>query len=745
MNPYPDDPNAWSKLKADVPEFSARANFQAIYDAITYDPAEHGDLASFFPRVPDGAVIDIAPGTYFAQIRLEHSVYIRATGDVVFNGTGADDILVCTADFLVIEGIKFVQTSTQRGGVVRVSAGYTSLVNCRLESPSLSPVVASGDGAVDLFSCEVCNSLNPGVHCIDSSRVRLNGSAIHGCRTAGVLVDGNAIAFFYSSSLTQNGGPGVVVRANGGLQLTETTLSQNGRAALDIASTGFIHLEKSIIQDSASGYGVAAHRSAGVRITDCQFLRCDFGAIYAYDKSVVASSSSRYQDAKRGAIVHVTTQAFVYSDGDSFRGAAIAALAADNRGKLEARNATIEDVTGCGAAVYEHSKLILSGCSIARCGMFGIQGRDQSVLEIEQLSISSTVLSCLVVTGNCNGCIQGSRFSDSQRSSSELSFLSSFSFFDCEFSASNDAGLVCRGPLSCRFEGCTFARNRKLGVDSGGENCVPVFVRCRFEGNLIVGVNSSDRSSIFVVSGVVVDCGGLGVVSQDGGKVVMQGAEVMRCSEAGVAVFGGGEIVCKEVQVHDNEILGCEVMGRGSRATFIDSMFAGQDSAPSMLATDEAVVQCEGCNFSTVAHPHCDVRCGAVLCLVKCDVSGSRGVGLQVHDGATLLMDGVAIHDERRYGVLVGINGTCNAVNSRVSDCGSGGLYSIEKAQAELEHCLFENNGQVALQLLGGTVEMEDCAVNGHTTFGVFVDPAASFSEVRTKFTGCGQKDIHHS
>jgi hypothetical protein len=225
----------------------------------------------------------------------------------------------------------------------------------------------------------------------------------------------------------------------------------------------------------------------------------------------------------------------------------------------------------------------------------------------------------------------------------------------------------------------------------------------------------------------------------------MQEAEVMRCAEAGIAVFEGGELICKQVQVHDNEVLGCEVMDLGSRARFIDSMFTTQDVAPSMLVTDEAVVQCEGCNFSSAAHPHCDTRRGAVLCLLNCDVSGSRGVGLQVHDGATLLMDGVVIHDERKYGVLVGINGTFKAVNSRVRDCGSGGLYSIERAHAELEHCSFENNGQVALQLLGGTVTMADCIINGHTTFGVFVDPAASFSEVRTKFTECGQKDIHHS
>jgi hypothetical protein len=54
----------------------------------------------------------------------------------------------------------------------------------------------------------------------------------------------------------------------------------------------------------------------------------------------------------------------VYSDADSFRGTTIAALAADNRGRLEVRNATIEDVTGCGAAIHEHSKLTLSGCAM---------------------------------------------------------------------------------------------------------------------------------------------------------------------------------------------------------------------------------------------------------------------------------------------------------------------------------------------------------------------------------------------
>lgn len=69
----------------------------------------------------------------------------------------------------------------------------------------------------------------------------------------------------------------------------------------------------------------------------------------------------------------------------------------------------------------------------------------------------------------------------------------------------------------------------------------------------------------------------------------------------------------------------------------------------------------------------------------------------------------------------------------------------MERAHAELGHGSFENNGQVALQLLGGTIAMEDCIADGHTTIGVFVDPAASFSEVRTKCTGRGQKDIHQN
>jgi hypothetical protein len=146
----------------------------------------------------------------------------------------------------------------------------------------------------------------------------------------------------------------------------------------------------------------------------------------------------------------------------------------------------------------------------------------------------------------------------------------------------------------------------------------------------------------------------------------MQDAEVMYCTEARIAVFDRGEMICKQVQVHDNEVLGCEVMDLGSRARFVDSIFACQDTAPSILVIDEAIMQCESCNLSSPAHPHCDIRRGAVLCSVNCDVSGLRGVALQVHDGARLLMDEVTIHDERKYRVLVGVNGMCMAVNSRV-------------------------------------------------------------------------------
>jgi hypothetical protein len=214
--------------------------------------------------------------------------------------------------------------------------------------------------------------------------------------------------------------------------------------------------------------------------------------------------------------------------------------------------------------------------------------------------------------------------------------------------------------------------------------------------------------------------------------------DISACGEAAVAVFERGQVAFCASRLRDNSNFGCQVSSKGASARFIMTIFAGH--AGSVFALDASVVQGETWKFVGAVQVHCEVRKGAIAHFDGCEVQGAvSGIGLQVHDSATLQLDTVKVQKQAKFGIVVG-NGTCKAFNSVVSDYGARGVYAQEGATVELEKCKLEKNGEAGIQAQGGVVKITECGISGHT-YGVVVQPAAKFTEVSPRYEANEKKD----
>jgi hypothetical protein len=74
----------------------------------------------------------------------------------------------------------------------------------------------------------------------------------------------------------------------------------------------------------------------------------------------------------------------------------------------------------------------------------------------------------------------------------------------------------------------------------------------------------------------------------------------------------------------------------------------------------------------------------------------------------------------------------------------SGAVYSQVGGTGEFEECVFERNGQVGVQVQGGSVQLTACRIVGHT-YGAFVASGAKIVDAGTKFERIDQKDIFYA
>jgi nitrous oxidase accessory protein NosD len=719
---FESDPDPLDRLVTENPEIEAKTDFVGTR-RLEYSLQDHGPLQAVLDELEPFALVEIPAGEYRLDLHLHKAVYLQASGTVTITGAGRADVITCDAEFVVLDGLTIRQGNSRRGGAVFVASGFTSLINCQISSGALSAVFLSGTAAADLYDCELSKSFNPVLHLTENSIARCLESTICDGKTYGVVVDGDASLSISGSTVCGCAASGIATNGRANLHVSESEITQNRITGLDLSSTGHLHIEYSKVTDHAQGTGLLCRGGAAAMILESSFSNAKFGLVRASEGGVVKSSLNVFKDCQSSGMIVAERRGFVQSENDTFEGSCQAAIAASSLGVVRASQVQLESLGGGLALAIGRGKVCLEDTSVIGLTNFGVEAKDDSVLELVGVTLSEVAGPC-VAGRKAHGFVRDCRFSKSSVGC-EFWNCECIDVSGCEFGDHEAVGLVVRGSNVT----CTDSQFR-----GGQAGCVITdgsltLVGSRFEGSSLAAL-SVLGGLCHIRKATILSAGQFGLTVSCG-QLVGEQVEVSSAS-IGVGVFAGGELT-----IFEGKVQSAQVESGGAKARFVNGRLTH-----GIVALNNALVQCEGCHLEDAAQPHCEIRQGAIVHLQGCDVGPSRsGVGLQVHRAGELRLDGGRVHDAAKFGVVVGEGGGLKAAQAAIAGCGIGGVYAADDAKVECHATNLEANGQIGLQVQGGDVKINDCLISGHE-YGVVVGEAATFAEAATKYENNKKKDI---
>jgi hypothetical protein len=394
------------------------------------------------------------------------------------------------------------------------------------------------------------------------------------------------------------------------------------------------------------------------------------------------------------------------------------------------------------AMLFEAGVIVMSDSTIQRVARFGFQATRSSVLQLTNVTI--TQMGCGILGNQIRGFARGCTFSNSSNTGAEMTDVSEFEFEDCTFSGNETAGISYRESSAVRAINCRFDGNRRTGVDINGRECKPIFANCQFRDNGVIGANVVGGSAPKFVGGLVARSAKVGISVAEA-TFEADALEIAENRQAGLSISEGSKATFTRCLIRNHPTFSLQVHNDGATATFEGTHFTECGSVHLFVVQEGAVV-CKGCKLDSSNSPHCEVREGGHITLDGCDVSRTvKGIGLQVREGGKLTLLNTKIHNEQKFGVMVGDGGFVEATSCTFIDCAVGALYVQGTGTVVVTTSRLENNGNYGLQVEGGTVTLNQCLVKNHRAYGVVLRPGAQFVDNETRYESNGQKDVFHA
>ncbi|KAH0791457.1 Hsp70 family protein [Histomonas meleagridis] len=729
-----------SRTNISFQEFSKKADFTSA-GTVKFNPATDGTIQSVLNKSPAYSLIEIPEGEYNEELTILKPFYVRGNGKVKILGKGAGDVIAINGDYVVLENLHIKQIDTREGGGISIQGGYGKVINCEVESEVLSTIAVNGKANVEIINSKLSGSFNPCLHCSDECIVYCEHTKFKKSKTYGVYTCNNTTLYLDNCKVSKNA-EGAYIIDHSNLYAKKSEFKKNENSGIGILTDGKALVQDCDVHDHKGSAGIFGANGSAFHIDKCNFTNNDIAAVKVSEGSILRSTNNVYKDSEQNCIVLVNDNGFAYCENDSFSGKCIAALVAFENGSVEAKGISIRDVDGAGLLCYDSGNLKVSDSMIDKTTGVAMQIRNQSHIEFENVSITNTQKVGALIVSEVSGYIKNCKFMYVNGAGAEIAEITDLLIEDCEFNNNTTGGLAIHDKNSFTIMNCKFCNN-VIGCDISGENDSVKFDKCEFNNNTQIGIHTSANSSPNFSDCVVSGNGQIGLASTTS-KVHLQGCDFNANQMAGLSFSDSCKAVLENCVIHDNKNFGLQVHTSNTHVKLIDCKILNHINTSSLICLNDAVVRCINCKFESSLHPHCEIREGGKVSMKKCDLSNtSKGIGIQVHDDGVFKINETVIHNEQKFGIMIGGKGKVKAKKSKILDCGSSGVYSQPGSFAQFEECEFINNGQTAFQVLGEVV-LKDCKIADHSAYGVTIADSGSLKEENTQFGNNGQANIHH-
>lgn len=320
---------------------AAPAPAPTVSGALVVDAAGRGgytDLAEAVHAAPEGAVIEVFPGTYRGGIEVRQAVSIvgrGAPGEVVILAEGGPAVL-WSAEGGGLDGVT-IRHRDGRSVAVEVTRGALTLERVTLDSDGLAAVRLRDDRGSVLRRNDVLPGAARGF-LVEGGAPVLEDNEVRGARVAGLEVARDARPDVRGNAFRDGRGSGILVTTGGAGHFEDNRIEDNALAGIELVGSARPDLRGNVIRGGGQS-GITATEGATARIEGNRITGTAMAGVEIREGAAPEVFGNDIRDgAQSGIYVHSGGGGVLqdnHIDGNAFHG-----LSVKGKGRLIVRGNT---------------------------------------------------------------------------------------------------------------------------------------------------------------------------------------------------------------------------------------------------------------------------------------------------------------------------------------------------------------------------------------------------------------------
>jgi hypothetical protein len=659
------------------------------------------------------SLIRIPAGEHEESIKISSSLHFVGDGKAVVLSDSHKDCVHISGGASTFEGITFIQRESDTYSAVLILGGTAVFRNCEIVS-NIQPAVVLRDGGRAVFiNCKISSERQQALEVKGTAAVSAQHCTFRSAESCAISAVGQTLVHFDGCTIADPK-PGVAAVQ---FAVQAEYLFENSRICQPflLNSSGVFTVIRNCEVDtlnlrvpesarcllhtcSFSGVALEAARDSGVRAVNSRFVggktpalrvvgatvelnECEFSgiesttAVFVTGRSVVGVSDSLFHDTAGSALFALGAEVGLRVSGCGFGNVGASAIVVNGGADVNVDGSLFERVRGAGLLFVGPRKALVRGSQFARCKNTGVE----------------------------------IRYTPGEEGSGDCAFDS------CVFQENGDAGLYASGGRLAVTR-CDFLGNGLAGLDVRGSSATVSDVLA--DGNGGGGFAFSDGARVTVAGLAATGPQAFGIAVKDASDVCLSDVAVAEGSSPGVYAAGRSVLKLTNAAVEGVAGVGVLVCGEGTVATLVNVTVSGAGAGVQVL--DHARVDLGGGKFLKNG-VHVDVAAAALEVADAVFAESRNGIGVLVRPGSEGTFRKCSFARETKGGIAIGGKGVVS--DATIEGCQLAGVYWYGGASGVIEKSVIQNNEQCGVVIMGGGVKLVGNNIDGHTIYGVHVNP----------------------
>jgi hypothetical protein len=684
--------------------------------------------------------IIIPEGEYHEGLVLIKPIKLRADGNVIIKGIGISHTITCSSEFIEIEGINFQNVESDKSVIV-VFNGYTLLKNCRIETLSKSCIQAVGESLIECQDCDIEYSSQALLIIARKSFGSFTKCIFRNSKANGIYVVNDGRLMINECLISKNNGIGICVLENSNVVIKNSKIKRNSKSGIEIFSNKNHLIEQCLIKGH-NNYGLLSENENNIIVRNCKFEENGLACLIAQKQSRIMSFDNSFSKSPENTLVISCENGVIQLVNDQFSGACMSAITSFNNGKIIGENLEIAEIGGSGIVAFNEGIVIIDGAKINNPSNPAIEASQKATLKLNNIQIKNPIQNGINIQSGVKGYLKHVSVVDGKAGGMFVSDVSELLVKNCEFYNNQCFGVALQN-TEIIIKSCKLVDNRIIGLDIIRGGSLQVITKCLISGSEQAGIQVHERGQSNISNCIIKDCYKVGI-SVINASPIIKGSKITNCETIGISCFQGAKPVFDGCEICHNKNSGAQIYQQETYPIIKNCNFYGNQKGVSILLIDNAKVNIENSTFSSCGIQHLQIRDNAIASCSKCDFSFSNtGISIQVSSGGKVLMnDESIVHDEDKYGILVGDEGKAEINNSTVKNCGISGVLILEGGKASLFQGKIQNNGKYGIQIMGGEADIIQSIISDHSNFGIAMTKLSRIVDSENKFINNAKNDI---